>query len=145
MPKSEPSISQKNQLIAILITCLFINGHLSVYTIVTSVYCPFSLFPSYLVAMTAVFVVTVLVDEKSASSLTKANGRFDDIVVLHLEGGKDFFISFQATVCMCVCVGGGGGGGVYVCMHGECDLCVHCACGCVCVSHYMFRSSHTTG
>ena len=43
--------------------------------------------------MTAVFVVTVLVDEKSASSLTKANGRFDDILVLHLEGGKDFFIS----------------------------------------------------
>ena len=108
MPKSEPSISQKNQLIAILITCLFINGHLSVYTIVTSVYCPFSLFPSYLVAMTAVFVVTVLVDEKSASSLTKANGRFDDILVLHLEGGKDFFISFQTTVCMCVCVWGGG-------------------------------------
>lgn len=36
--------------------------------------------------------MTVYVDEKSACQLNKG-GKLEDILVLHLEGGKDFFVS----------------------------------------------------
>ena len=40
---------------------------------------------------------TVLVDEDSAPSLTTGEELLEDILVLHLEKGKDFFISVSGN------------------------------------------------
>ena len=40
------------------------------------------------------FVLRVLVDSDTAPSLTMNEEKIEDILVLHLEGGKDFFVSF---------------------------------------------------
>jgi len=39
--------------------------------------------------------LTVHVDEKTTSQLNTGQDNIDDIIVLHLEGGKDFFVSFN--------------------------------------------------
>ena len=44
-----------------------------------------------------VIELTVLVDEDSAPSLTSAKEQLEDILVLHLEKGKDFFISVSGN------------------------------------------------
>ena len=41
---------------------------------------------------------TVLVDEDSAPSLTTGEELLEDILVLHLEKGKDFFISVSKSL-----------------------------------------------
>jgi len=41
----------------------------------------------------AILELTVLVDEDSAPPLTSGREKLEDILVLHLEKGKDFFIS----------------------------------------------------
>lgn len=38
--------------------------------------------------------VTVFVDKDSAGPLTAGKERIEDILVLHLQGGKDIFVSF---------------------------------------------------
>lgn len=40
-------------------------------------------------------VLTVLVDSDTAPSLNAGHNMMQDILVLHLEGGKDFFISYH--------------------------------------------------
>ena len=39
------------------------------------------------------FELKVLVDYDTAPSLTMGQEKIEDILVLHLEGGKDFFVS----------------------------------------------------
>ena len=39
----------------------------------------------------------VLVDKTCVASLDASNHVLDDILVLHLTGGKDFFVSFNKT------------------------------------------------
>jgi len=41
-----------------------------------------------------VFELKVIVDYDTAPSLTMDQEKIEDILVLHLEGGKDFFVSF---------------------------------------------------
>ena len=50
----------------------------------------------------------VYVDKETAAALNSGEDKIDDILVLHLEGGKDFFVSF--IVYCCEWNGGGGGG-----------------------------------
>lgn len=38
---------------------------------------------------------TVYVDKQTAGSLNSGDDTMEDILVLHLEGGKDFFVSFS--------------------------------------------------
>ena len=42
-----------------------------------------------------VIVLTVCMDCDTAPALTSGQDKLEDILVLHLEGGKDFFISFS--------------------------------------------------
>ena len=48
------------------------------------------------------FELKVLVDYDTAPSLTMGQEKIEDILVLHLEGGKDFFVSL-----LLLCVYGG--------------------------------------
>ena len=38
--------------------------------------------------------LTVHVDKESAGAMNSGDEKLEDILVLHLEGGKDFFVSF---------------------------------------------------
>ena len=38
--------------------------------------------------------LTVYVDKESAGAMNSGDEKLEDILVLHLEGGKDFFVSF---------------------------------------------------
>ena len=38
--------------------------------------------------------LTVFVDKESARAMNSGDEKLEDILVLHLEGGKDFFVSF---------------------------------------------------
>ena len=40
--------------------------------------------------------ITVFVDKDSAGPLTAGKEKIEDILVLHLQGGKDIFVSFLA-------------------------------------------------
>ena len=53
----------------------------------------------------AVIVLTVCVDCDTAPALTSGQDKLEDILVLHLEGGKDFFISFsQPLTLIAICI-----------------------------------------
>ena len=39
--------------------------------------------------------LTVYVDKESARAMNSGDEKIEDILVLHLEGGKDFFVSFK--------------------------------------------------
>ena len=41
--------------------------------------------------------LTVHVDKESAGAMNSGDEKLEDILVLHLEGGKDFFVSFLHT------------------------------------------------
>lgn len=41
--------------------------------------------------------LTVYVDKESARAMNSGDEKLEDILVLHLEGGKDFFISLEFT------------------------------------------------
>ena len=41
----------------------------------------------------------VYVDKETAAALNSGEDKIDDILVLHLEGGKDFFVSFIVYCC----------------------------------------------
>ena len=46
---------------------------------------------------TKVVRLTVYVDKESARVMNSGDEKLEDILVLHLEGGKDFFISLEST------------------------------------------------
>ena len=46
---------------------------------------------------TEYFDMIVTVDCDTAPSLSMGRDKIDDILVLHLEGGKDFFVSFWSV------------------------------------------------
>lgn len=48
---------------------------------------------------TEYFELKVTVDFDTAPSLTVGRENIEDILVLHLEGGKDFFVSFHSNKC----------------------------------------------
>lgn len=41
--------------------------------------------------------LTVYVDKESARAMNSGDEKLEDILVLHLEGGKDFFVSLEFT------------------------------------------------
>lgn len=45
------------------------------------------------IGLTEFFELRVTVDADTAPSLTVDKEKIEDILVLHLEGGKDFFVS----------------------------------------------------
>ena len=47
---------------------------------------------------TEYFNMVVTVDCYTAPSLAVDRDKIDDILVLHLEGGKDFFVSFSPVI-----------------------------------------------
>lgn len=46
---------------------------------------------------TKIVRLTVYVDKESARAMNSGDEKLEDILVLHLEGGKDFFISLEVT------------------------------------------------
>ena len=44
--------------------------------------------------------ITVLVDKNTAASLNSGEDTLEDILVLHLDNGKDYYISFQFIITM---------------------------------------------
>ena len=48
----------------------------------------------FITGETRYFELTVTVDSDIAPLLTTDREKIEDILVLHLEGGKDFFVSF---------------------------------------------------
>ena len=42
----------------------------------------------------------VYVDKETAAALNSGDEKIDDILVLHLEGGKDLFVSFVCLICV---------------------------------------------
>ena len=49
----------------------------------------------------AILNITIHVDEHTTAQLNSGTDAIDDILVLHLEGGKDFFVSFY-YICLFV-------------------------------------------
>ena len=47
---------------------------------------------------TEFFDLVVTVDCYTAPALAMGRDKIDDILVLHLEGGKDFFVSFSPLI-----------------------------------------------
>ena len=48
--------------------------------------------------------VAVYIDKSTAGSMNSGNDKVEDILVIHLEGGKDLFVSFRAAICLFVCL-----------------------------------------
>ena len=70
---------------------------------ICSHFCFFSISPDKSIRIT----MTVFVDTESVAALTSEKEKLEDILIFHLEGGKDYFISSlycQQSLCVRVCV-----------------------------------------
>lgn len=52
----------------------------------------------YLVGSTKQVKLTVYIDKESARAMNSGDEKIEDILVLHLEGGKDFFVSLMLMI-----------------------------------------------